>query len=1082
MTPPHFSDAAWYRTQTLTERLALDRSSGRPMAASHSNSSQGQQRLRRWKSQRPFDRVDVFQRRLALDGLTEDGLLSLLENSAESFVAPMGARRPQWLLILEQAFAAPSLANQDTLHLMTAALPESQRAVAGFFNPLVPLIDHGRRQLRQGIQALRRKHDEAPFTEGVEHLLLAALPARLLPMIHRTLILELNICRIQGKLAGDTPQERFQHFVNLLARRDVALGLWEEYPVLARQIVNSIRQWVRCGLEFLTHLAQDWMELCALMGFSPRDELTAVNAGAGDPHNGGRTVTVSQFGSGARLVYKPRSLAVELHFQQLLTWLNEHGMDPAFRTLKVLGRDTYGWVEFVTEEGCRSPDEVERFYKRQGAYLALLHGLSATDFHSENLIASGEHPILTDLEALFHPRLLSIPGLFEPRVARLMDSSVLEVGMLPGRAWLDIDSEGLEMSGLAGGLPQMWPKASPVITEVGTDRMRLANLHFMSEASANRPTLQGQHVDVAQYASSFTEGFIRLYRLLWQHAQALCAADGPLSRFANDEVRVILRTTNSYSRILDESYHPELLRDALDRERFFDKLWVGIADLTTMDQVLSAERADLYNDDIPMFTTRPSSRDLWNHGHGCIRNFFDSTALEHVQQRLRAFSEEDLSRQLWFIQASFTTLAMGGEQTVWSHYTPHEPSREASQEELLAAARALGDRLEQLAVRGAQDIGWVGLTLINDRHWSLTPTHIDLYSGDTGIALFLGYLGHVTSESRYTEVAKLALSTARRLAWQDREHVKLLGGYAGWGGFIYAMTHLGRLWRDPSLSREAEAFIEYLGPQIARDELLDVLDGAAGAILSLLGLHAAQGSRVALDAAVRCGERLLATAQPMHEGLAWYVKNIAPWPLSGFSHGAAGIALSLLELATATGDSRFREAARGALEYERSLFSAQARNWADLRVPDTTPTELRNSRFSIGWCHGAPGIGMARIRSMPHLEDPRLRADAEVALQTTLEQGFGRNHSICHGDLGNLELPLMASMAFGDSALRSRTYRLARMVLDNAHERGWQCGVPLGVETPGLMTGLAGIGYGHLRLACPELIPSVLTLAPPLPG
>ena len=35
------------------------------------------------------------------------------------------------------------------------------------------------------------------------------------------------------------------------------------------------------------------------------------------------------------------------------------------------------------------------------------------------------------------------------------------------------------------------------------------------------------------------------------------------------------------------------------------------------------------------------------------------------------------------------------------------------------------------------------------------------------------------------------------------------------------------------------------------------------------------------------------------------------------------------------------------------------------------------------------------------------------------------------------------------------------------------------VEAPGLLVGLAGIGYGLLRLAYPERVPSVLVLAPP---
>ena len=42
---------------------------------------------------------------------------------------------------------------------------------------------------------------------------------------------------------------------------------------------------------------------------------------------------------------------------------------------------------------------------------------------------------------------------------------------------------------------------------------------------------------------------------------------------------------------------------------------------------------------------------------------------------------------------------------------------------------------------------------------------------------------------------------------------------------------------------------------------------------------------------------------------------------------------------------------------------------------------------------------------------------------------------------------------------------MAAVTLESIRRDGWICGVPSGVETPGLMTGLAGIGYGLLRLA-----------------
>jgi lantibiotic modifying enzyme len=132
------------------------------------------------------------------------------------------------------------------------------------------------------------------------------------------------------------------------------------------------------------------------------------------------------------------------------------------------------------------------------------------------------------------------------------------------------------------------------------------------------------------------------------------------------------------------------------------------------------------------------------------------------------------------------------------------------------------------------------------------------------------------------------------------------------------------------------------------------------------------------------------------------------------------------------------------------------------------------------WCYGAPGIGLARLNALRHIDDEAIRAEAEAALQITLEHGFGLNHSLCHGDLGNLELLLQASYVLADPKWSFQVNRLTAIVLESIDKYGWLCGIPLGVESPGLMTGLAGIGYQLLRLAEPTRVPSVLTLAPPV--
>ncbi|HEU5370357.1 MAG TPA: lanthionine synthetase LanC family protein, partial [Ktedonobacterales bacterium] len=307
---------------------------------------------------------------------------------------------------------------------------------------------------------------------------------------------------------------------------------------------------------------------------------------------------------------------------------------------------------------------------------------------------------------------------------------------------------------------------------------------------------------------------------------------------------------------------------------------------------------------------------------------------------------------------------------------------------------------------------------------------------------------------------------------------------------IYLYTHLGVLWQDEALLAEAEELVSLLPDLIDKDQGLDVINGSAGCIPGLLSLYHVRPSALTLETAIRCGDRLLAQAPQCGAEFppATEVSNTQDAlgrPLTGFSHGAAGMALSLLKLAAVSEQERFRQGAIAAMGYERQVFSPEHRNWPDLRdleeisgAPANVP-ERKEPPFMVVWCHGAPGIGLGRLASLPYFKDEVMPQEIAIALQTTLAKGFGWNHSLCHGDLGNLETVLTAAQMLGDAEYQTHAERLAAMLLESIETQGWLTGIPLGVETPGLMTGIAGIGYELLRLAAPARVPRVLTLEKP---
>lgn len=1063
MTATLRQDVELLRALHLVERLGETA----PRRPEHANTESAARRLAGWRSQSPFESDHWFARRCAADGLDPESLGALLAEPADRLASRTSAEVP-WADRLERAYAEEP-----------AELPPGERTA--FARIVGPLLAQAWRELEARVREILERRPQAPFDTRVVPLLYAGLPTRIDWLLSRSAVLELRIAKLEGRLAGDTPRERFRRFVDELAAPERALELLREYPVLARLVVETLERWVTVSAELLDRLAGDWEDLrCRYSPDRDPGPVVEVSPALGDLHQGGRAVRSLAFASGLRIVYKPRPSAVDVRFAELLEWLRQRGA-PRFRTPAVLDRGSYGWAEYLTPAPCESVAEAERFYERQGALLALLHTLNANDVHRSNLIAVGEHPVLLDLESLLGADYgLGEPGSFEILADYDLTSSVWSVMLLP---YLKESREGgvIDVSGLGGGEGQTALHDQPTWENRETDEMRLVRRRPKLKAKGNRPTLGDQRLSALDFSDHITAGFTRMYRLLIRHRRALLADASPLRRLAACEVRAIFRASRLYSMILRESYHPDRLRDALDRDRLFDRLWFGI-DRTKFPDValrlIPSERAALWRGDIPYFVARADSRDACDDRGRRLPGLFRRSGLEVVSDRLQGLCDRDLDFQLWVVRSSLTALASGREGVGYRQY-PRPPRCEpVSRDKLIDAARDVGRRLAQLARIQNGRASWLGLRTVSDGRSELRPLDLDLYSGLPGIALFFAYLGAVAGDDDCRRLAERAWATSRvRL---ERRRPQRLGAFDGWGGMLYAAHHLASLWQRPEIVDEALTWLPEIAAEAEGDEELDLVRGAAGCILPLL--HLSRLTDAAVPLARRLGDRLVATAQPAEpEGLCWDVAASRGHPLLGLSHGASGLAWALLELFGHTGEETYRATALEAIRFEDGHYHDQEGNWPDRRVGERTvaPTE---PVFSTAWCHGATGIGLSRLLMRRHLEGrqaARAERDVEVAFETTLRQGFGINHSLCHGDLGSLDFLFQAAVASGDRGWKETVRRAAEATVAGIDHNGWICGVPTAIETPGLMNGLAGIGYGLLRLAVPDKVPSVLALAPP---
>lgn len=839
---------------------------------------------------------------------------------------------------------------------------------------------------------------------------------RLVRVAVRTLVRELHEARRTGDLTAATPGGRFEEFAHQLAGGGKLAGVLGRHPGLAERIDRLAAQAVEAGREFLDRFSADRADLVdALMAGQDPGELDGVEFG-GDPHQGGRTVLILTFADGRRLVYKPRPLDLHGHFNELVEWLDGHtGL--GLRTAAVLPRDGYGWMAYVQHRPCPGLAAVRRFYQRQGALLALLYVLDGTDMHYENLIADADQPVLVDVETLFHPtnRLESLAGA-DPAIDAFA-RSVFRTALLP--TMLVGDQGSFDISGLGGDGGTVLPDELVDWADAGLDTMHLVRRPRTSVAARNRPTLGGTAAEPRDHQAALISGFVTAYDAIVRHRGELLDPDGLLRRCEDDQVRVVIRPTRLYATVLDEATHPDALRDPAIADELYDVL----RDHPPDPDLLPYELADLRTGDVPYFTTRVDSRDLRTSDDTWLPERLTVSGLATAAAKIAALDELDRHRQEWLIAAALATRASRRDQHPETPrpfpiaMTPADPQR------LLSVAAWIADGIVASAIHGEGRVNWLGLELIDERHWSVRPMGAGLPNGYTGTALFLAQMAQLTGAARYLEPVREAIRPIPRLLaafGEDRQLARAAGsGFQGLGGIRYALIRLADLLADDELrawSDDADAVATQLLDDPGAEPSYTFADGDAGGLCAALAAGAT-------DLARGYAERLASAAD--HGRL----------PVeAGFATGRHGVAWALQRFGAETGSERYLTLARTVLG-----------PWPEMPAAN-------------GWCRGAGPM-----------ERP------EIQLQHAADRAPLLDLSLCHGELGALE-PLIGLAQRQLPGAANLLDRRTGMVLGILEQHGARCGTPGAVPSPGLLTGLAGIGYGLLRLGFTDQVPSVLRL------
>jgi lantibiotic modifying enzyme len=638
------------------------------------------------------------------------------------------------------------------------------------------------------------------------------------------------------------------------------VSFFAEYPVLARGVATVTAHWADAVAEFLHRLSGDRQILEeAFFGGKPLGNVSHLDTGLSDPQNGARSVYAVTFETGLKLIYKPKSLNGAEAFRQLLMWTEARGASLPLQAVQTLPRGPYGWTNFINHSYPTTGPGLERFYRRCGMLLALFRLLNTTDVHNDNLMASGENPILIDSETLITPSWRSeAPGEHsswaEVRAARIIEDSILKTAMLPTSP-----SESGQVSADTSALGH-----GPL---------------FQEECSHRREVLVDEIVD----------GFREIYGILLKHRQELSGAGSPLRAFAEAPMRFVFRETGTYFSLLKNSLDPRFLRHGVDRSIELEVLKRVLGPSSSAPRkpfLIEAEVRALEQFDIPYFTFVPESAALNLAAGGTVDDFFPAPTYRRLLQTVRNLSWEDREMQVDTIRGALYAKALNENVRMTSEVAaPRTPSPILGTAALIDAAVEIAHDLDRCAIQGGDGSrAWLALSYrpaVKSHGFGLLGPQF--YDGLAGIALFLAAVEKVSGVRKFRPTLEGA---TRRFPYLPPTPESLIS--------IYPLVRISQFLGESSFLELAAGLASKVDPRaFATATHLDLRHGLAGALIGLLALYGATSSQAVIDLAIGCGDTLR-------------TKGNASVP---------GLDLALTRLHRICGEPRFQREPRGILSH-----------------------------------------------------------------------------------------------------------------------------------------------------------------------
>lgn len=862
----------------------------------------------------------------------------------------------------------------------------------------------------------------------------------------KSLLYCMNVSRADGKLTGDTPENRYLWFCN----NQFCIDAMEEmFPSMKEQLYEEIKDKCNYILEVINLFHRNKSAVCQYFFQTESEDIINIT-NSGDWHND-KCVLVITFASKKKLVFKPTH-GDNLNF--LKGVLNYFFDDEYTMQYDCICEDEGTWVKFVEHEEISGKNEINHFYFNYGKLLFVAYLSGMNDMHYENLIAHGKYPVITDVETIFSSYLFFDTHKFEydaqHKAVQQLLYGTMATGLIPIFSMTEY---------FGGDVSCLSNKGIKIIAEKVKNEYR-DDMYIYTEPKliTQYDHLPTKDTDPLLYGDQILNGFEQAEELFKKRKDDII--NYFLDNITKVESRIILNMTKGYSKIIRIKSDP--------RYRYNPKSFYGLLE--------NLKRSNLFNEDVYMFEVSELCKSnipgfYWNMHLNYVYGYNGNTKKKILDMhefnlnKLYNILEyqtkpQMLLRQKQLIHESITSsIALGIE------YKNMEAS--AKKEIHSENNKTLRENIDDNRIVGNDGtISWIGL-MVNDKE-QLEYAVLDwsLYSGLTGIGyMYLSeYLNNKNTITR-TIIEKIynTIKTAYNMGMFNDYNISYFCGLTGIYALITKIKENGILSCD-----ETDLYIdkikELMKKNIAKTNCYDTLSGLHSAVIYFF-------ARYKTDEFAR--EILPALTKHFMSDFDAGVMD-KDFNYASFAHGYSGIMTSVMCMNRIEKRETLVTLARELWEKEQQLYTGKYM-WRDLRSSRET--------YSHFWCHGSCGIMYSRLiwKKWNFIRDGILEMN-EPEFDDLLAQYRERieskalnsqNYSLCHGNFAFIDFLLSYEKVYG---IKPEKENYILQSIEEAEKQGYSCiGAPGAINAIGFMVGESGIQYLLNRYRNINL-PSVLSI------